>query len=97
MLTPSGEGELPMQGQSTLILCDICDRAIPDQAAKEVLYQVAKLRYRLELCSTCLNAEMRRHGGHRGIPGFRKRAAIIFPLASDEDVPRRTGAVPAGA
>jgi hypothetical protein len=81
-----------MQGQSTLILCDICDKAVPDQSAKEVLYQVAKLRYRLELCPACLDAEMRRHDGHRGIPGFRKRAAIIFPLTSEADFPRRVPA-----
>ena len=81
-----------MQGQATLILCDICDKAIPDQSAKEVLYQAGKLRYRLELCPSCLDSEMRRHKSHRGIPGFRKRAAIIFPLTSEEDIPRRAGA-----
>jgi hypothetical protein len=78
-----------MQGQATLILCDICDKAVPDQAAKEVLYQAGKLRYRLELCPSCLDSEMRRHESHRGIPGFRKRAAIIFPLTSEDDIPRR--------
>jgi hypothetical protein len=36
-----------MLGHSMLILCDSCGNAIPDQAAKEVLYQVDKLRYRL--------------------------------------------------
>ena len=81
-----------MQGQATLILCDICDKAIPDQSAKEVLYQVGRYRYRLELCPSCLGSEMRRHQSHRGIPGFRKRAAIIFPLTSEDDIPRRSGA-----
>jgi hypothetical protein len=81
-----------MQGQATLILCDICDKAIPDQSAKEVLYQAGRYRYRLELCPGCLDSEMKRHEGHRGIPGFRKRAAIIFPLASEDDVPRRSPA-----
>ncbi|MFN2490631.1 MAG: hypothetical protein ABR529_13045 [Actinomycetota bacterium] len=78
-----------MQGHATLVLCDVCGRAIPDQSAKEVVYQVTKLRFRLELCPTCLDGEMKRHEGHRGIPGFHKRAAIIFPVASEDDLPSR--------
>jgi hypothetical protein len=77
-----------MQGHSTMILCDSCGRAIPDQSSKEVLYQIDKVRYRFELCPTCLDAEMKRHDGHRGVPGFRKRAAIIIRLASVDDLPR---------
>lgn len=82
-----------MQGHSTMIICDACGRAIPDQASKEVLYQVAKVRYRFELCATCLDAEMKRHDGHRGVPGFRKRAAIVIKLDSADDLPAaaRTG------
>jgi hypothetical protein len=82
-----------MQGRSTMILCDACGRAIPDQSSKEVLYQISKVRYRLELCPSCLDAEMKRHDGHRGVPGFRKRAAIVFRLSSADDLPRtiRTG------
>jgi hypothetical protein len=77
-----------MQGHGTLILCDVCGRAVPDQSSKEVLYQIDKTRYRLELCPGCLDAEMKRHEGHRGIPGFRKRAAIVIKLDSTEDLPR---------
>jgi hypothetical protein len=80
-----------MLGHSTLILCDSCGRTIPDQSAKEVLYQVDKVRYRLELCATCLDTEMKRHGGHRGVPGFRKRAAIVFSLRSRDELPRPVG------
>ena len=71
-----------------MILCDACGRAVPDQSSKEILYQVDKVRYRLELCPTCLDAEMKRHDGHRGVPGFRKRAAIVIKLASADDLPR---------
>lgn len=78
-----------MIGHATLILCDSCGKTIPDQAAKEVLYQVDRVRYRLELCARCLDAEMKRHNGHRGVPGFRKRAAIIFRVGLPEDLPRR--------
>lgn len=77
-----------MQGHSTLILCDVCSRPVPDSASKEVLYQVDKVRYRLELCPTCLGAEMKRHDGFRGVPGFRKRAAIVIRLNSPEELPR---------
>jgi hypothetical protein len=77
-----------MQGHATLILCDSCGKGIPDRSAKEVLYQIGKVRYRLELCSTCLDAEMKRHDGHRGVPGFRKRAAILVNLDSDKALPR---------
>jgi hypothetical protein len=77
-----------MQGQSTLILCDVCGRAVPDSASKEVLYQVDKVRYRLELCSTCLDRELKRHESHRGVPGFRKRAAIVINLGSPEELPK---------
>jgi len=84
-----------MLGHSTLILCDSCGRAIPDQSAKEVLYQLDKVRYRLELCGMCLDAEMRRHNGHRGVPGFHKRAAIIFGVASVDDLPERAGGITA--
>jgi hypothetical protein len=31
---------------------------------------------------------MKRHDGHRGVPGFRKRAAIIIRLASVDDLPK---------
>ena len=77
-----------MRGYSTMILCDACGRAIPDQSSKEILYQIGRVRYRLELCASCLDAEMRRHAGHRGVPGFRKRAAIVINLASTEELPR---------
>lgn len=77
-----------MQGHNTLILCDSCGRAVPDQSSKEVLYQIDRLRYRLELCSSCLDAEMKRHNGHRGVPGFRKRAAIVINLSSADELPR---------
>jgi hypothetical protein len=49
------------------------------------------VRYRLELCSLCLDSEMKRHKGHRGVPGFRKRAAIMFPVGLPEDLPRPVG------
>lgn len=77
-----------MQGRSTLILCDVCGRAVVDQASKEVLYQVDKVRYRLELCPSCLDGEMKRHDGVRGVPGFRKRAAIVIKLSSSEQLPK---------
>ena len=69
-----------MQGHGTLFLCDACGRAFPDQSSKEILYQVDKVRYRQELCPTCLDAEIRRHDGRRGIPGFRKRAATVVKI-----------------
>jgi ribosomal protein S26 len=82
-----------MQGHNTLILCDSCGRAVPDQSSKEILYQIRKVRYRLELCRSCLDAEMKRHNGHRGVPGFRKRAAIVINLSSADELPR---ALPVG-
>jgi hypothetical protein len=78
-------------GHSTLILCDSCGKAIPAQSAKEVLYQVDKVRYRLDLCAACLDTEMKRHKGHRGLPGFRKRAAIAFTIGSTDELPRSVG------
>jgi hypothetical protein len=78
-----------MLGHSMMILCDVCGREVPDQASKEVIYQVVKSRYRFELCSTCLDAELKARDGHRGIPGFRKRAAVTITLASAADLPRR--------
>jgi hypothetical protein len=81
-----------MQGHSTMILCDACGRAVPDQSSKEVLYQIERVRYRLELCPACLDAEMKRHDGHRGVPGFRKRAAIVIKLSSSDQLPRAVAA-----
>ena len=81
-----------MQGHSMLILCDACGETVAAQSAKEVIYQIDKLRYRLELCPRCLGGELRRHDGHRGIPGFRKRAAIVFSVSSTDDLPRRVTA-----
>lgn len=78
-----------MLGHSTLILCDACGAEIPDKSAKEVIYQAGRTRYRLELCTSCLAGEMKRHDGHRGVPGFHKRAAIVFSIASRDDLPRR--------
>jgi hypothetical protein len=78
-----------MLGHSTLILCDVCGAEIPDKSAKEVIYQAGRVRYRLELCATCLAQEMKRHDGHRGVPGFHKRAALYFTLRSADDLPRR--------
>lgn len=76
-----------MRGHATLVLCDVCRKAVPDASVKEVIYQAGKLRYRLELCPSCLGAEMSRHDGHRGVPGFRKRAAIVFTLKSADELP----------
>jgi hypothetical protein len=78
-----------MRSHSTFTLCDACGKAIADESAKEVLYQVDKLRYRLELCAACLGDEIKRHNGHRGIPGFRKRAAIVFIIESTDALPRK--------
>ncbi len=78
-----------MLGNSTLILCDVCGEDVPDRSAKEVIYQAGKLRYRLELCTPCLSREMKRHKGHRGVPGFHKRAALVFSIPSSEELPRR--------
>jgi hypothetical protein len=78
-----------MLGHSMMILCDVCGREVADQASKEVIYQIDKIRYRFELCATCLDAEMKRRDGHRGIPGFRKRAAVTITLGSAADLPRR--------
>lgn len=76
-----------MRGHSTLVLCDVCRNAVPDRSVKEVLYQAGKVRYRLELCSSCLDTEMKRHDGHRGVPGFRKRAAVVFTIESSDALP----------
>lgn len=81
-----------MRSHSTLILCDSCGRPIPDESAKEVVYQVGKVRYRLELCHSCLQKEMRSHDGQRWIPGFRKRAALVFTIDSLDALPRKVGA-----
>jgi hypothetical protein len=78
-----------MLGGSTLILCDVCGAEIADKAAKEVLYQVEKRRYRLELCTPCLSREMKRHNGHRQVPGFHKRAALVFSVSSRSELPPR--------
>jgi len=78
-----------MLGHSTLILCDACGAEIPDKSAKEVIYQAGKIRYRLELCTGCLSSEMKRHNGHRGVPGFHKRAAIVFSIPSRDELPRQ--------
>ena len=83
-----------MQGHSTMILCDACGRAIRDQSSKEILYQISRVRYRLELCGNCLDAELQRHDGHRGVPGFPKRAAIVINLSSTDDLPRGIGMTP---
>jgi hypothetical protein len=78
-----------MLGHSTLILCDACGAEIPDKSAKEVIYQAGKIRYRLELCTSCLASEMKRNNGHRGVPGFHKRAAIVFSISGPEELPRQ--------
>ena len=76
-----------MLGHSMLILCDVCGREVADQAAKEVVYQIGKQRYRFELCHKCLQQEINR-GKPRAIPGFRKRAALVFTIASTDGLPR---------
>jgi hypothetical protein len=78
-----------MKGHSTFVLCDACAQPVAEQTAKEVLYQVEKLRYLLKLCSTCLDDEMRRHDSLRSIPGMHKRAAIAFTIPSADDLPKR--------
>lgn len=84
-----------MRSHSLLVLCDVCRRTIPDEAAKEVIFQIGRLRYRLELCSPCLAVEMGRSPERRWIPGFRKRTALTFVLDSVEDLPGRPGGTPA--
>jgi len=86
--------EVPMRSHALLVLCDVCGRTMPDEAAKEVVFQVDRVRYRLEMCSSCLDREMGRRDERRWIPGFRKRTALTFVLESVDDLPRRP--VPAG-
>jgi hypothetical protein len=81
-----------VKSHATLVLCDVCGRTIPDVAAKEVIYQAGKVRYRLELCTSCLQTEMERNDGHRGVPGFHKRAAIVFSIPSEDSLPTKIGA-----
>jgi hypothetical protein len=81
-----------MQNHAMLVLCDVCGKAIADQTSKEVIYQVDKVRYRLELCPRCLDGEMKRLKGHRGIPGFRKRAAIVYVVDDISQLPRSVAA-----
>jgi hypothetical protein len=76
-----------MRSHALLILCDVCRKTIPDEAAKEVIFQVDRLRYRLEMCSSCLDAEMGRRAERRWIPGFRKRTALTFVLNSADELP----------
>lgn len=76
-----------MMGHSTMVFCDICGQTVADQSVKEAIYQLPRVRFRVELCPHCLNTELKRFSEHRGIPGFRKRAAVIFSLSSEEDIP----------
>ena len=76
-----------MRSHSLLVLCDVCRKTIPDEAAKEVIFQVDRLRYRLEMCSSCLDGEMGRRPGRKWIPGYRKRTALTFVLDSANDLP----------
>ena len=78
-----------MRSHSLLVLCDVCRRTIPDESAKEVIFQVDRLRYRLEMCTNCLDTEMGRRPGRRWIPGYRKRTALTFVLDSADDLPGR--------
>ncbi|HEU5001304.1 MAG TPA: hypothetical protein VFW71_00805 [Actinomycetota bacterium] len=78
-----------MRSHAMLILCDACRKEIPDEAAKEVVFQVDGVRYRLELCSSCLDGQMGLHPDHRWIPGFRKRTALAFVLHSADELPGR--------
>lgn len=79
--------EVSMRSHSLLVLCDVCRKTIPDEAAKEVIFQVDRLRYRLEMCSSCLDAEMGRRSERRWIPGYRKRTALTFVLDSVHELP----------
>ena len=85
-----------MHGHATLVFCAICGTAVSDRGAKEALYQVDRVRYRVDLCPVCLDTEMKRHGAHRGVPGFRKRAAVAFTVHSPDDVPGSAGSSTAG-
>lgn len=78
-----------MRSHALFVVCGVCGRAIPDEAAKEVIFQVVRVRYRLEMCSNCLDAEMGQRTEQRWIPGFRKRTALMFDIGSLEDLPRR--------
>jgi hypothetical protein len=80
-----------MRSHALLVLCDVCRKTIPDEAAKEVIFQVDRLRYRLEMCPSCLDGEMSRRADRRWIPGFRKRTALTFALDSADELPGRLG------
>jgi hypothetical protein len=83
--------EVSMRSHALLVLCDVCRKTIPDEAAKEVIFQVDRLRYRLEMCSNCLDVEMGRRADRKWIPGFRKRTALTFVLDSADELPGRLG------
>jgi hypothetical protein len=82
-----------MRSHALVVLCDVCRKTIPDEAAKEVIFQVDRLRYRLEMCSNCLDVEMGRRADRRWIPGFRKRTALTFVLDSADQLPGRPAGV----
>lgn len=77
-----------MRSHNLLVLCDVCGRTLPDEAAKEVVYYVERLRYRLEMCSGCLDGELSQREERRWIPGFRKRTALTFVVESVAELPR---------
>ena len=76
-----------MTGNATLIFCGSCRKPVSHQTSKEAIYELERVRYLVELCPLCLDEEMKRHGVERGVSGFRKRSAVVFKVASLDDVP----------
>lgn len=85
-----------MRNHHIVVLCDICRKTTPDEAAKEVLYGVDRSRYSFKMCASCLNVEMARLAERRWVPGARKQVALIFNIDSVEALPVRPAGVAGG-
>jgi hypothetical protein len=75
--------------RKTTVDCDLCGKRVPLERAKEALFETANNSYHLmDLCSSCLDGQLKAAETVNDTSGFRQKAAALIRLP-DNAVPQR--------
>lgn len=75
-----------------MVDCKLCGEELPIDRAKEALFQTGNNTYRLfDLCSGCLDGQLRVAETVNDTAGYRKKAAVLIRLPGTK-IPEPAGA-----
>lgn len=69
--------------------CDLCEERVAMDRAKEVAFETGQNAYHLmDLCPSCLDAQLQRAESVNDTRGWRQQAAVLVRLP-DHEIPER--------